>query len=158
MRTIPVHPDVQGLTVDHVLDCFFIFLAQIDYTSLSFTKLVATSSIKESRPGAKYGSMNGILSRVAFDSKIRVFTTQMEPSLDQQPSREQEQPQAGVGTHVERADINSFLGDSMTNSRRSRGEKWRADGAVRSLRLFDNGEFLRGMKIFRVQNELREIG
>lgn len=91
-----MHPDVQGLTVDHVLDSFFIFLAQIDQASLSFTKLVATSSIKESRPGTKNGSMNGIFSRIAFDSQIRIFTTQVEPSLDQRPSREQEQPQAGL--------------------------------------------------------------
>lgn len=40
--------------------------------------------------------MNGIFSRVAFNSEIRVFTTQVESSLDQQSSREQEQPQAGL--------------------------------------------------------------
>lgn len=89
MRTRPAHPSIQGLTVDHVLDSFLIFLAQVNQTSLSFAKLVATGSIEESRPRAKDGSVNVVFPRVAFDSKIRVFTTQVEPSQDQRPCQRQ---------------------------------------------------------------------
>jgi hypothetical protein len=90
MRTRPAYPNIQGLTVDHVLDCLLILLAQIDQTSLSFAKLVATGSIEESGPGAENSSVNVVLSRVAFDSEIRVFTTQVESSLCQQSRRGQE--------------------------------------------------------------------
>jgi hypothetical protein len=38
------------LTVDHVLDCLLILLAQVDQTGLSFAELVATGSIEESGP------------------------------------------------------------------------------------------------------------
>lgn len=50
MHSRPAHPSIQGLTVDHVLDGFFILLAQVNQTGLSFAKLVATGSVEESRP------------------------------------------------------------------------------------------------------------
>lgn len=44
-----MYPRIQGLTVDHVLDGFFVLLAQVDQTGLSFAKLVAAGAIEESR-------------------------------------------------------------------------------------------------------------
>lgn len=86
--------------------------------------------------------MNGIFSRVTFDSEIRVFTTQVEPNLDQQSSREQEQPQAGL-TWKGQTSIPS-LGIPLRTAVALRAVRWRADSAARSLRLFDNGEFSQG--------------
>jgi len=49
-----------------------------------------------------------------------------------------------VGTHVERADINSFLGDSIVDSRRSSGWEVESRGCRVILRLSDNGRFFQG--------------
>lgn len=47
------------LTVDHVLDCFFVILAKVDHTGACFLKLAAASAVEKARPRTQDCAMDG---------------------------------------------------------------------------------------------------
>ena len=68
----------QGHTMDHLIDSFFVVLAQIDASGLSFPEGVAAGAVEETAPRAHDGSVDSPLPVVACDGQVGIFASHVE--------------------------------------------------------------------------------
>jgi hypothetical protein len=64
--------------VNHMLDGFFVIVAQVDDASVSLAELIAACTVEESAAGAQNDLVNEPLAFVAGDGQIRVFSTEVQ--------------------------------------------------------------------------------
>lgn len=63
--------------MNHVFDCFLVIFAKVNHARLSFAELVAACTVEETGAGAQDGAMHRPLFRVAPNSQVGVFTTEV---------------------------------------------------------------------------------
>jgi hypothetical protein len=62
------------LTVDHMLNGFFVVFADIDDARFGFSKPAVAGSIEEYRAGTYYSTMDCVSLRTAYYCEIRIFS------------------------------------------------------------------------------------
>ena len=64
--------------MDHMLDGFFVIVAQVDDASVSLAKTIAACTVEEAAAGAQNDFVDEPLAVVAGDGQIRVLSTEVQ--------------------------------------------------------------------------------